>query len=85
LGEEMQMSETIGMRLRSLRKDRGLSAEAVASTIHMHVSHLFRVEKSEREPGLFMAIELAKVYGVSIDYIAGLAEREQNPYVRRAA
>lgn len=77
------MTETIGQRLRRIRKDLRLTSYEVAAQINMSPSHVRRVETNEHAPGLYMAAELAKVYGVSLDYIAGLTDRETNPYVRR--
>lgn len=74
--------ETIGQRLRRLRHESGLSANAIGEAIRMNGNYVRQVERDEHLPGLTMAAELAKVYLVSLDYIAGLTEREQNPYVR---
>jgi hypothetical protein len=41
------------------------------------------VERDVHLPGLTMAAELAKLFGVSLDYIAGLTDHENNPYVKR--
>lgn len=79
----MHMNETIGQRLRTLRRDRGLRASDVAALIRMSESHVARTETGAHQPGLLMAAELARVYGVSLDYIAGLTDRETNPYVKR--
>ena len=77
------MSETIGQRLRRLRKECRLSTVDVGQRIRMSDNYLRQVERGEHQPGLFMAIELAKIYRVSLDYIAGLTDRENNPYVKR--
>lgn len=77
------VTETIGERIRRLRKEQNLTLAAVGSKIRMHTSYVGQVERSEHEPGLMMAAELAKLFGVSLDYIAGLTDRETNPYVKR--
>lgn len=77
------MSETIGARLRRLRTDANISAAQVAKRIHMSPTYLNQVERDEHLPGLTMAAELAKLYRVSLDYIAGLTDHTNNPYVRR--
>ena len=77
------MNEPVGQRLRRLRKECGFSGAEVAKRIRMSESHVMHVERGENEPGLFMTAELAKLYGVSIDYLAGLTEHQCNPYVRR--
>lgn len=77
------MSETVGERIRRLRKERGLSGAQVAKRIRMSESHVMHVERGENEPGLFMTAEIAKLFGVSLDYLACLTEHQNNPYVRR--
>ena len=77
------VTETVGQRLRRLRKERGFSGAAVAKRIRMSESHVMHVERGENEPGLFMTAELAKLFGVSLDYLAGLTEHQNNPYVKR--
>lgn len=77
------VTETIGARLRRLRTDARLSACTVAKRIRMSQTYLCEVERDEHLPGLTMAAELAKIFGVSLDYIAGLTEHENNPYVKR--
>lgn len=80
---EAVMSESVGERIRRLRKESGLSAVEISRRIRMSDNYLRQVERSEHEPGLFMAAELARVFGVSIDYLAGLTEHQCNPYVQR--
>jgi transcriptional regulator with XRE-family HTH domain len=77
------MNETIGERIRRIRKERGMTLAAVSERICMHGSYIGQVERNEHAPGLTMAADLARVFGVSLDYIAGLTEHECNPYVKR--
>jgi transcriptional regulator with XRE-family HTH domain len=76
-------SETIGARIRRLRKERCMTLEAVSKRVRSRGSYLGQVERNEHAPGLMVAAELAKLFGVSLDYIAGLTEHENNPYVKR--
>jgi transcriptional regulator with XRE-family HTH domain len=77
------MNEAIGERIRRIRKERGMTLATVSERICMHASYIGQVERSEHAPGLTMAADLARVFGVSLDYIAGLTEHECNPYVQR--
>lgn len=77
------MNESIGERIRRLRKERGLSSAETGKRIRMSDTYLCQVERGEHQPGLFMAAELAKLFGVSLDYLAGLTDHECNPYVKR--
>jgi transcriptional regulator with XRE-family HTH domain len=79
------MKETIGERIRRLRGDRNMTLAAVGERIRMHTSYIGQVERNEHAPGLMMAADLAKLFGVSLDYIAGLTEHERNPYVHSGA
>ncbi|WNC90907.1 helix-turn-helix transcriptional regulator [Paraburkholderia sp. FT54] len=81
-GAMHDVAETIGARLRRLRTDARLSASEVARRIHMSQTYVCEVERNEHLPGLTMAADLAKLFGVSLDYIAGLTDREINPYVK---
>jgi transcriptional regulator with XRE-family HTH domain len=76
------MNETIGERLRRLRKEQNMTLATVSGRIRMHASYVGQVERNEHAPGLMVAAELAKLFGVSLDYIAGLTDREHNPYVK---
>lgn len=78
------MKETIGERIRRLRKEHHMSLAVVSTRIRMHTSYLGQVERNEHAPGLMMAADLAKLFGVSLDYIAGLTDHETNPYVKRS-
>lgn len=62
-------------RIRDLREDANLSQRQIAEIIHMHKTTYTRYESGEREVPLNIAILLAKHYGVSLDYIAGLSPR----------
>jgi len=59
-------------RIRDLREDADLTQKQVAEMLHMHKTTYTRYESGEREIPLNVAILLAKQYGVSLDYLAGL-------------
>ena len=59
------------MKLRELRKEHGMTLEAVATIVETDVGHLSRVEREETQPGLALARRLAGLYGVSVDEIVG--------------
>ncbi len=62
-------------RIRDLREDHDLTQTEIADIIHMHKTTYVRYESGEREIPLNIAILLAKYYGVSLDYLAGLSEK----------
>ncbi len=63
-------------RIRDLREDADLTQAQIAAIIHMHKTTYVRYESGERELPLNIAILLAKHYGVSLDYLAGLKDKK---------
>ena len=59
-------------RLKDLREDRDLTQSQLAEALGLYTTTYARYERGENELPLYMAIEIAKFYNVSIDYIAGL-------------
>ena len=59
-------------RLRDLREDCDFSQKKVAEMINDSQQHYQLYESGKREPPFWVIIQLAKIYKVSIDYIAGL-------------
>ncbi|MEU4076462.1 XRE family transcriptional regulator [Streptomyces venezuelae] len=59
----------IGPRLRRLRRDRGLTLEALAAATGLSVSTLSRVESGKRRPTLDLLIPLAKAHRVALDQL----------------
>lgn len=57
------------MRLKELRKKKGVKQETVAKAIGCSVSAYARYERGEREADYSTLKELSKYFGVSIDYI----------------
>lgn len=59
-------------RLKDLREDEGLKQEEIAQKLTITQQQYSLYETGKREIPLSMCIVLAKLYGVSLDYIAGL-------------
>lgn len=66
-------------QIKELREDRDLSQREIAEILHMHKTTYARYETGEREIPFGIAIELAKFYKVSLDYLAGLTQ-DKNVY-----
>ena len=64
------------MRLREIRKSRGISQLRLAMDLNMNQNTISRYETGEREPGISDLIKIADYFGVSIDYLVG---RGENP------
>ena len=64
------------MRLKTLRKERGISQLKLALDLNMNQNSISRYETGEREADYATLIKFADYFGVSIDY---LLERTDNP------
>ena len=67
--ELAQILDGIGPRLRALRRDRGLTLEALAADTGISVSTLSRLESGNRRPTLDLLIPLARAHRVALDQL----------------
>jgi transcriptional regulator with XRE-family HTH domain len=67
-------------RLRDLREDKDLNQAQVADVIGTSQSYYAQYENGKRELPFSRAIELAKFYNVSLDYLAGLVQTPRKLY-----
>ena len=63
-------------RLRDLREDADLKQRQIAELLDMTAQQYSLYERGDREIPFHHVITLAKYYGVSIDYIAGLTNKK---------
>ena len=61
-------------KIRNLREDSDLTQKQVAEKLFLHLTQYRRYECGESEVPLNIAINIAKLYNVSLDYIAGISE-----------
>lgn len=59
-------------RLRDLREDHDLSIRKLSEILHLQKTTYHNYETGKRELPFELAITLAKLYQVPLDYIAGL-------------
>ena len=64
------------MRLREIRKAKGISQLKLAMDLNTNQNTISRYETGEREPGITELIRIADYFHVSLDY---LLERTDNP------
>lgn len=64
-------------RLRDLREDHDLTQDQLVKILKMHKTTYTNYEQGKREPPFELIIKLAKLYDVSIDYIAGITNAPQ--------
>lgn len=70
------MSRVILMRLKELRKQKGISQLKLAMDLSMNQNTISRYETEEREADYKTLIKIADYFNVSIDY---LLEQTDNP------
>lgn len=56
----------LGDRVREMRKERGLSQEALAELADIHVNHLRRIELGQANPTYLVMLRLAAALGISL-------------------
>lgn len=68
------------MRLKELRKKKGVSQLRMATDLNTTQNTISRYETGEREPGIDELIKIADYFNVSVDYLIG---RTENPKMNR--
>lgn len=68
------------MRLKELRKSKGISQLKLALDLNTNQNTISRYETGEREPGINELIKIADYFNVSVDY---LLERTNNPEMQQ--
>ena len=61
-------------RIRDLREDADLTQAQVAEKLYLHLTQYRRYECGQSEVPLDIAIGIARLYRVSLDYIAGITD-----------
>lgn len=69
------MVDSLGDKLKSLRKKKGLTQLQVANRIGMSKAVISSYEISNRTPPYDILIKLASLYNVSTDYLLGLENK----------
>lgn len=57
------------MRLKELRKEKGISQVKLAMDLYVNQNTISRYENGEREAGYDMLIKIADYFNVSVDYL----------------
>lgn len=63
------LQRQVGERIRAVRKEKGLSQEALAHELDLHRTYVGALERGERNPSLQVVSRLAAQLGVSTDYL----------------
>lgn len=68
------MKIILGSRLKELREERGFTQRQLADKLGINSVTYLHYEKDQREPPLALLADIAKYYGVSVDYLLGLTD-----------
>lgn len=68
------------MRLKEIRKLKGISQLKLAIDLNTSQNTISRYETGEREPGINELIKIADYFDISVDY---LLERTNNPHMQK--
>lgn len=70
--DEQQFFKTLGVRIAQLRKDAGLSQQAVADALDLAQQTYANYEVARARPPVSMLPALAEIFGVSVDELLGI-------------
>lgn len=70
---------TFAERLRSLRKNSGITQIELAKIVHLSERALRNYESGEREPSMSQLIAIADFFNVSLDYLVGRTDDPTPP------
>lgn len=70
---------SLGERLRTLRKDKGLSLRRAAEGADISVAYLSRLEANDANPTLEVLEKLAKLYGVPLEELTAGTHETSRP------
>jgi transcriptional regulator with XRE-family HTH domain len=76
--------DAVGPRLRTIRRERGLTLTQLSESTGISSSTLSRLESGQRRPTLELLLPLAKAFGVQLDELVG-APRTGDPRVHLQA
>ena len=68
------MEIKLGKVLKELRLERGLTQKQLADALKINSVTYLHYEKDQREPPLSLLADMAKFFGVSVDYLLGLTD-----------
>ncbi len=67
-------------RIRTLREDRGLTQQQIASQLAITQRTYSRYENGDRAIPLDILVEICNFHGVSVDYMLGLTNNPKRNY-----
>lgn len=74
-GVRDMLSNTIGNNIRKMRKKRNLSQEELAKLLNIRRQTISSYERGKSIPDIYILIQMAKIFQISLDELAGNAMR----------
>mgnify|MGYP001286505023 FL=1 len=65
-------------RIRKIRREKDLSGTEVAERLGISAQYYYNIERGKRSLSAEMASKLAKIFGVTTDYLLGLNDEPQS-------
>ena len=59
----------LGLRIKMLRTEKGLTQEKLAEALGVSLEHIGKIERGKRTPSLDLVIAMSKFFHASTDYI----------------
>ena len=76
------MQTILGARLQFLRKEAGLTQKQLAERLNMRDNTISQYEKGDRTPSVETQMNIARLFGVSIDFLVGRTD-DRSPLPER--
>jgi transcriptional regulator with XRE-family HTH domain len=73
----LTIEEVLGERLQTIRRRRGMTQQDLAYKAKMAISTLCRIEKGQQTMHVDKLVALAKLLGVSVDYLVGFSDKPE--------
>lgn len=67
---------TLGTRLNQIRKDKGLSQQALAAMLNTSSGYISEIEQGKKMPGSEFLLSLRRVFGVDLNWFLAGEEKE---------
>jgi transcriptional regulator with XRE-family HTH domain len=81
--EDQAASERFGVRVRGLRRERGLTLEGLAERSGVSRAMISKLERGEKNPTLVVAAKVAEGLGVTLSQLVGVEEKREVVVVPR--
>jgi transcriptional regulator with XRE-family HTH domain len=71
------LRENLGNLLRSLRRQRGLTIEQVATNCGLHSTHIGKIERGETSPSIEKLEQIVETYHITLEDLFSILEKNK--------